>query len=181
MRIHPGPVVLWLVATTASIAVAAAAIMQVGREIVLETPIDERLAAVAAPEDTEVASPPDGAATDAPATDAPGDDQAATQPSDDALTDDAPTDGHPVEGDTAPQPITRTYESVGGSAAIVVTGTNVEVGWATPRPGFRVDVERASDGHELRVEFRSDDHRSRIKVSVEHGEIRDEIDEDDRR
>jgi hypothetical protein len=192
MRIPFGPVVLWLLATVASIAVAAAAITQVGRAVVLDAPIDDRLAAVAAPE----ATPPDDPARQVPPASGDQDDSGDGEPgtgdgtrteddtddepdtgddpgSGDATTGDAP-------GDAASESVTNTYDSIGGSAAIVVTGATVDVGWATPRAGFRVDVERAPDGHELRVEFRSDEHRSRIMVSVEHGELRERIEEDDR-
>lgn len=152
MDIQVGPVVVWLLATVVAIAVAATAIMQVGRDVVLDSPIDQRLAAVA---DTE---------------------------GDPAPEDDAADGDDPASGSAVPDPVTNTYDAIGGSAAIKANGdATVELVWATPRAGFRVDVEREANGRELRVEFRSDDHRSRIKVSVEDGEVRERIEEDDRR
>ena len=194
MRIPFGPVVLWLLATVASIAVAAAAITQVGRAVVLDAPIDDRLAAVAAPEVTPPNDPAAGEQVPPASGDQDDADDGEPDTGDGTRTGDD-TDGEPATGDdpgsgdaatgdapgdAASESVTNTYDSIGGSAAIVVTGATVDVGWATPRAGFRVDVERAPDGHELRVEFRSDDHRSRIMVSVEHGELRERIEEDDR-
>jgi hypothetical protein len=188
MSIRGGPILLWLVATAAAIAVATVAISQVGREVVLDTALDANLAQVAAPETAPPSPPPDE--LEAPAADPAGDPadapaEAEGQPADEPA--DAPAD-EPADAPAVPAdggngeaaPVTRTYETVGGSAAVSATDAAVDVVWATPRPGFRVEVERAGDGHELRVDFRSDAHRSRIKVWVEGGELREHVEEDDR-
>ena len=52
-----------------------------------------------------------------------------------------------------------TFNLVGGITAISFSSTGVEVLWATPNPGFDVDI---SPGVDVRVEFESDDHKSRI-------------------
>lgn len=153
MRRAASPVVLWLTATAASIAIASAAIAQVGRQVISDAPVDERLAQAARPDEDPTDLPPGGG-------------------------DDA---GTISDGPTAPSaPEVRTYESIGGRAAIDVADGSLDVRWATPNVGFRVDVERAPDGRELRVEFRSDAHRSRINLEFEDGELEEEIDEDDR-
>jgi len=41
--------------------------------------------------------------------------------------------------------------------------------WATPNAGFTADVEDDTDQGEARVDFRSPDHRSRIKGEWENG------------
>jgi hypothetical protein len=159
MRSRRGPVLVWLAATIAAIAVASLAISQVGRQVVLDTPIDERLAQAATARD------------EADATTQP---EPAPDPST-AAADDPPTaDQDPGALDV------RTYDAIGGSAAVAVQGETIELRWATPRDGFRASVERSPSGAELRVDFRSDGHRSRIKVEVVAGQVRDEIEEDDR-
>lgn len=59
---------------------------------------------------------------------------------------------------------TRTYNTVGGSAALRFTPEGVTVLWATPHAGFDVEVEvERDDGDGVRVEFESDSHRSRVE------------------
>ena len=72
---------------------------------------------------------------------------------------------------------TQQFNLVGGSTAISFSATGVTVLWANPNPGFDVDIEPESPG--WKVEFRSDDHRSRIDVWWSGGprhEIREEAD-----
>jgi hypothetical protein len=154
MATRGGPVVLWLVATATAIVVASAAIAQVGRQVALDTPIDEQLAQAAG-----TGPDAEGSSGLEPATPDPGD------------------PGADVDGAS----ITRTYDAVGGSAAIVIVDGTIDLRWATPNDGFRASVERSPTGKEVRVDFRSDSHRSRIKVEIEDGEIVDGIEEDDRR
>jgi len=58
---------------------------------------------------------------------------------------------------------------VGGDAALRFHNDRVEVLWATPNAGFTADVEDDPDQGEARVDFRSPDHRSRIKGEWENG------------
>lgn len=52
-----------------------------------------------------------------------------------------------------------TFDLVGGTTSISFSAQGVEVLWATPRPGFTVRID---GGSRVRVEFRSDEHDSRI-------------------
>lgn len=58
---------------------------------------------------------------------------------------------------------TRTISTVGGSTALRFVDGRVEVVWATPNAGFTADIEDDSGDVETRVDFRSPEHRSRIK------------------
>jgi hypothetical protein len=64
---------------------------------------------------------------------------------------------------TAAPPVaeTRTYNLVGGTAALSFSPSGASVVFATPEPGFEVDVG-SQDGNGVRVEFESEDHRSRV-------------------
>lgn len=174
MRTRPGPVLLWLGATAAAIAVASVAIGQVGRQIALDTAIDDQLAQAAT--GTGVGAPEAG---DDPGVDAPGGAGDVTDPEPGAAS--AP------DGNSAPSPdadprsmAVRTYDTIGGSAAIAISDGSVQVRWATPREGFRVSVEPSASGGELRVDFRSDAHRSRIKVELVGDQVVEEVEEIDR-
>jgi hypothetical protein len=61
----------------------------------------------------------------------------------------------------SPAPETRTYNLVGGSAALRFTSGGVTVVWATPNSGFEVLVE-PENVNGVRVRFESDGHRSRV-------------------
>lgn len=56
---------------------------------------------------------------------------------------------------------------MGGSTAISFDNGAAEVLWATPKPGFDVDV--GSGGPGVRVEFESDDQESRIDAWWDSG------------
>ncbi len=77
-----------------------------------------------------------------------------------------PTTQAPTTTTTTSQPPTTlpgqtlTFNLTGGSTAISFSPTEVKVLWATPNPGFEVKIEPESPG--IKVEFRSDEHRSRI-------------------
>lgn len=58
--------------------------------------------------------------------------------------------------------IVRTYDLVGGTATVRFTADAAEVLGAVPASGFAVDVEPEDDG--IRVDFESDDHRSRLRA-----------------
>ena len=214
MTIKVRAVVLWTVATAAAIAIASAAIAQVGQQLTASGPSERSLVEAAVPTIPEpppvtLASPDPAALT--PSSDrSPRTEPVADEPEPDPEPSEEP-DGEaivePAEGDApAPEPSapsatgrverrgeastsgpaspaverTLTFEAVGGSAAIHHVDDTVELGWATPKPGFRAKVEGSPDRRELRVEFRSDGHRSRIKVWIEGGRLRDRVEEDDR-
>ena len=72
---------------------------------------------------------------------------------------------------------TQTFQLIGGTTSIKFSPGYTKVLWATPNPGFDVSVEPESPG--IKVEFRSDQHRSRVDAWWEDGpqhEIREEPD-----
>lgn len=188
MRRSVGPVALWLTATAVSIAVASAAIAQAGRHVISDVPIDQRLAQAARVEGTATGLPPGRADDEAASIHDPevpdlddGGRDANGAETDGGVPDGEATADHDRAGTVGTLSEVRTYESIGGRAAIDVLDGILEVRWAVPNEGFRVTVERAPDGRELRVEFRSDRHRSRIDLEVgDGGVLRADIDEDDR-
>lgn len=70
----------------------------------------------------------------------------------------------------------RTFNVVGGTTAISFSGNAVEVLWATPNPGFDVEIKPGSSS--VRVEFESNEHKSRIDAWWSDGPQQD-IREDD--
>lgn len=72
---------------------------------------------------------------------------------------------------------TRTYNLVGGTATLRFTPDGVTVVVATPKAGFSVDVGDSDDG-DARVEFESDEHRSRVDAWWDGGP-QDEVREED--
>lgn len=81
-----------------------------------------------------------------------------------------------IEPTPAPEGATRSYALVGGSATLRFQPGRVTVVAAEPAQGFRMEVE-GNGTAELRVEFDSDAHRSRLRGWWEGG-ARDRIDED---
>lgn len=78
-------------------------------------------------------------------------------------------------GSGAEQYETKTFTLTGGTTAIRFSPSSTKVLWATPNPGYEVRIEPESEG--VKVEFRSDDHRSRIDAWWDDGprhEIREE-------
>ena len=72
----------------------------------------------------------------------------------------AATTPPPTPSPTAPTATTQTFTLTGGTAAISFSASGVELLWATPNPGFDVNIEPESPG--IKVEFRADHHRSRV-------------------
>lgn len=71
---------------------------------------------------------------------------------------------------------TRTYVLVGGTATLRLAPSGVTVLEATPNPGYAVEVDHVH-GNGIRVEFRDDEHRSRVDAWWDAGP-RDEVRED---
>jgi len=72
-----------------------------------------------------------------------------------------------------------TFYLVGGSTSISFSAGGVTVLWATPNPGFEVEIEPEDD--KARVDFESDGHESRIDAWWSDGprhEIREDSDDD---
>ena len=66
---------------------------------------------------------------------------------------------------------------MGGTATLRFCPAGVTVVVATPAPGFTVDISETHGGG-VRVEFESDDHRSRLEGWWDGGP-QDEVGEDD--
>lgn len=82
-----------------------------------------------------------------------------------------------VAGPTAAT-TTRTYDLVGGTLTLRFTPGAVDVVVATPKAGFTVKTG-SSHGNGVQVEFRADDHRSRVDGWWDAGprdEVREEAD-----
>lgn len=77
----------------------------------------------------------------------------------------------------APPPETRTYSLVGGTATLRFTASGVTVVVANPNAGYSVEGESTHDNG-VRVEFRSEDHRSRVEGWWDGGP-RDEVREEE--
>lgn len=76
----------------------------------------------------------------------------------------------PSSSSPPPPSETRTYNVVGGSAALKFASTGVTVLWATPNSGFEVSVE-PENVNGVRVEFESDEHRSRVDGWWDNGPV----------
>jgi hypothetical protein len=76
----------------------------------------------------------------------------------------------------APPAEKRSYTLVGGTATLQFTAGGVTVVAASPNPGYSVETERTHDNG-IRVEFRSDAHRSRVEGWWDAGP-RDEVREE---
>lgn len=63
-------------------------------------------------------------------------------------------------GGGSDEAVTKVFNLQGGSTAISFSPSGVEVLWATPNDGYNVKIEPEYPG--LKVEFRSDAHRSRV-------------------
>lgn len=86
-----------------------------------------------------------------------------------------PTTAPPPTATPQPAATTLTFALTGGTTAISFSSAGVEVLWATPNPGFDVRIDPG--GSSVRVEFRGDDHRSRIDAwwaGAPQHEIREE-------
>jgi cytoskeletal protein RodZ len=85
----------------------------------------------------------------------------------------------PTTTTTAPAPssTTKSYDLVGGDVTLRFSPSGVTVVVASPAVGFTVDIGESHDGG-ARVEFESDDHRSRLDAWWDGGP-QDEVREDD--
>ena len=171
----------WVAAATVAVLLAWQGVGLVGRNVTESHPraltADEARAALGAgtgpapgPPDTgpPTTSPPGGAGPSA----GPGTSTTTTsRPRTTATT--APrqspsTTSPPTTRPAAPTPTTtagvvRTYNLIGGSAALRFEPGKVTVVWANPNPGFRAEID-ARDGGGVRVRFDGDSHRSEIEA-----------------
>ncbi len=87
---------------------------------------------------------------------------ATTAPAATTPTTAPPATAAPTTAPPAPAATTQTFSVTGGTTAISFSASGVSVLWATPNPGFEVSIEPEGSG--IKVEFRSDDHRSRVEA-----------------
>lgn len=129
--------------------------------------------------------PPETTAPPGTATTPPTMPATVTPPTTPAPTVPATAPAPPATSATVPAPTTTaapaaqvlTFNLVGGSTAISFSATEVFAVWATPNSGFTVEIKPHTGGSTT-VEFRSDDHRSRIDARWDDGPVHD-IEEDD--
>lgn len=173
----------WFVAGVAAVGLASAGVAVVGQQVTdssRQAPfsaeqVRAELAEAEAPTTTTTPEaapptttiPPPTTAANAPSNGGPG-------PIGPTTTVPTPTTAPPP---AVPAPSTRTYNLVGGTATLRFSAAGVEVLSAAPKPGFSVDVSAGHDGG-ARVEFESDDHRSRVDGWWAGGP-QDEVREDD--
>lgn len=167
---------VWLIATTASVAVAGAAVSSV-RQAVTDAPIpiglpapDTTLSQTAAslPEQAEVipvVAPP---ATETPVTTSPA---ISVAPPIEELA--------PPPSVTAPMPAAdiRSYETAGGSVTIAVGPDGVWLEGAVSNQGWQVVTEKTGPPS-VDVKFKRPGEEVSFKAEIEHGELKVKIEPD---
>lgn len=174
--------VVWLVAAAVAVTVAWQGVSVVGDQVTDERPaplaasdIEARLAEEAATSTTtaDASSTSTTTSTTVVSTDtsASGGGPVPTTPT---TTAPVPT---VVPTTTVPAPATetRTYNLVGGTAALRFSPSGVTVVFANPAPGFSVEVE-PEHGNGVKVEFESESHESRVDGWWDGGPV-DRVDE----
>ncbi len=78
-----------------------------------------------------------------------------------------PTVTTTVAGEIPADAVDQTFELVGGTAVVRYSSTGVTVLYAAAADGFQPKIEPEGTG--LKVEFRSEDHRSRVDVWWDNG------------
>ena len=78
---------------------------------------------------------------------------------------------------TSPASTTGIYHLVRGSVGVAANGNSIEFLWATPNSGFQVEVKSVGP-EQVEVEFEGSNHKSDIKVTVNGGVLRPEINEE---
>lgn len=168
-----GPVVAWVAAAVAAVAVASWGVALVGRSVTDARPsplsaaqVDERLASAGTSSttaSTSATTPPARPGTTVPPDGEPGP---------------PPTSAAPPPPSTAAPPVAvgeiRTYQLVGGTVSLRFEPAGVTVVYANPNHGFDVEEEPEAGG--VRVELESETHRSRVTGWWDDGP-RDRVDE----
>lgn len=148
-------VLTWIVATVLATGLAWAGVRSVVDDVAAPLPVPAATTGLAGPTEAPPASEP------------------SPEPSPSTSEPESPSEqSEPVQ----PAETVRSFEVYGGTATVSFSPTGVEVLSAVPKPGFSADVEPEHTG--MRVEFESDDHRSRLDVWW-NGEPRHEVEERD--
>ena len=175
--------VAWLIVAAVATTVAWQGVGLVGEQVTSERPapldaveVRERLAdeAVEVGAATTSSTEPSSETTSTTAGTADSVPEPPPTPPSDVPASNGPTGQSPAPESSAPAPTpqptappqapasaTRTYNLVGGTASLRFTPSGVTVDYATPKAGFTVEIE-PENGNGVKVEFRSDDHRSRV-------------------
>lgn len=174
-------VAAWFAAGVGAVALATGAVSLVGSQVTGDRPaplsadqVRSELAGAEAGTTTTTSVP--GTPTTAPlgtATTTPGATTATTAPGTPGGPGPAPTVATTTPTGPGPSPTTttapparpaetRTYTLVGGTATLQFSSSGVKVVVASPNAGYSVDLEPTYDTG-VRVEFESDDHRSRVE------------------
>ena len=180
-------VAAWFAAGVAAVVLASVAVSMVSGQVTGSRPaplsaaqVEDELAAASDGTTTTTGSTGSTTSTSAPAaagtaTTVPGGPPATATP-----TTSASGPGPTTTTTTrppGPAPSSKTYDMVGGTATLRFSAAGVTVLTATPKPGFSVDTS-STHGNGVRVEFESDDHRSRVDAWWDGGP-QDEVREDD--
>ena len=174
---------LWFAAGVAVVLLASLAVSVVGRQVTGSRPaplsagqVEDELASADA---TTTTTDPTGSTTTKTAPGATT--TVSTVAGDPPATTPTTTARPPTTTTTVPPPAaaatSKTYNLVGGSATLRFSSSGVTVVAATPKAGYSVDVGD-THGNGVRVEFESDDHRSRVDAWWDGGP-QDEVREED--
>jgi hypothetical protein len=166
-----GLVIGWLLAGVGAVALATMAVGAVGDQLTGDRPAPLNAAEVRQELDQAAATTTTPAATVAPpattsTTAGDGGGSSGRGPADTTVDGGRQgptptTSGPSSSGAGAPAVSSQTFSLEGGTATLRFSAAGVTVVTATPKPGFRVDVE-PEHGNGVRVEFESDTHRSRV-------------------
>jgi hypothetical protein len=94
-----------------------------------------------------------------------------------ATTTEQPAPAPPTQSTPAPQ-VQRTIQSDCGSITVVQSNDSVVLARAQPSQGFLSDIKK-SGSDEVEVEFDNGDVECRIKVWIESGELRTDVENED--
>lgn len=183
-------VAAWVAAGVGAVALATAGVSMVGNQVTGSRPsplsADEVRSELVAEEATTTTTLP-GTSTSVPGAvgTTPGGEPVTTTPtppvtsSPGTTAPGSPTTTPPTTSPPPPPPAaeTRTYTLVGGTATLRFSPDGATVVVASPNAGFAVDVEPTHDNG-VRVELRSDSHRSRVEGWWDGGP-RDQVEEQD--
>jgi hypothetical protein len=159
----------WLVCGAAAVVAASVGVSRVGDRVTDDRPTP--LSAAEVRDELASAAIVSTTTTTPPATSPPAASTTTTGTS-------APTVSEPPPPPaTAELSETRTYALVGGTATLRFAPSGVTVVAAAPNPGFSVETS-PEHGNGIRVEFDSDEHRSRVTGWWEDGP-REEVREED--
>jgi hypothetical protein len=175
-------VAAWFAAGLGAVALASAGVAVVGNQVTGSRPpplsadeVRSELAADAAP---TTAAPDATTSTTVPGADVPPATNASPATSPASLpaasppaTASPPTTNPPVPSEA------RTYVLTGGTTTLQFDPSGVKVLVASPNAGYSVEIDPTHDNG-IRVEFRSDAHRSRVDGWWDDGP-RDDVEEED--